>query len=300
MFRRPKFLLFSLIFAVLSISAAGLNLMSISTAGASVTHSGFYLAVGASESVGVQPNVDAPSGSPTSDGYANRFVELAHQDGIDLSLAQVGCPGETTVTAISGIDHCYNGLSSQLAAAEDFLSAHHDDFGIVTIDLGFNDVRSCIHTTKVSLPCTATKIQQIKNNVASIISSLQSVAGPNVVFLGLNHENPFIGTQLSNYHLRTAYFLSSSAVISQLNTALASVYGSFKVHLVDIAGALQPNSTAELTRKNVRTYVASARESICDYTWMCAAAPYGPNLHPNDTGYAVMANAIEEVAKNLW
>ena len=32
---------------------------------------------------------------------------------------------------------------------------------------------------------------------------------------------------------------------------------------------------------------------ICQWTWMCAPAPVGPNIHANDAGYAVMAQAFE-------
>ena len=32
---------------------------------------------------------------------------------------------------------------------------------------------------------------------------------------------------------------------------------------------------------------------VCDWTWMCAAAPVGPNIHANATGYRVIATAFE-------
>jgi hypothetical protein len=31
---------------------------------------------------------------------------------------------------------------------------------------------------------------------------------------------------------------------------------------------------------------------VCALTWMCTAPPLGPNLHPNDTGYHVIAGAL--------
>ena len=33
---------------------------------------------------------------------------------------------------------------------------------------------------------------------------------------------------------------------------------------------------------------------ICQWTWMCAPAPVGPNIHANAKGYAVMAKAFRK------
>jgi lysophospholipase L1-like esterase len=33
-------------------------------------------------------------------------------------------------------------------------------------------------------------------------------------------------------------------------------------------------------------------EDTCEETWMCYGAPFGPDDHPNDAGYALIAQAI--------
>ena len=33
---------------------------------------------------------------------------------------------------------------------------------------------------------------------------------------------------------------------------------------------------------------------ICEWTWMCAPAPVGPNIHANAAGYQVIADAFEQ------
>ncbi len=33
---------------------------------------------------------------------------------------------------------------------------------------------------------------------------------------------------------------------------------------------------------------------ICPYTWMCAAPPLGPNIHPTNKGYSVIAETFED------
>ena len=53
----------------------------------------------------------------------------------------------------------------------------------------------------------------------------------------------------------------------------------------------------------MRTPLVLVPENVaqtCVLTWMCQAAPYGPNLHPNDHGYATIAAAIESVLKAPW
>jgi hypothetical protein len=37
----------------------------------------------------------------------------------------------------------------------------------------------------------------------------------------------------------------------------------------------------------------------CEWTWICAPPPPGPDVHPNRQGYAVIAAAFEEVLL-LW
>jgi len=34
---------------------------------------------------------------------------------------------------------------------------------------------------------------------------------------------------------------------------------------------------------------------VCTLTWECARPPYGPNQHPNDKGYAAIAQSIMAV-----
>lgn len=38
----------------------------------------------------------------------------------------------------------------------------------------------------------------------------------------------------------------------------------------------------------------------CELTWMCAPKPYGPNMHPNDAAYLMIASAIESQLKAPW
>jgi lysophospholipase L1-like esterase len=45
------------------------------------------------------------------------------------------------------------------------------------------------------------------------------------------------------------------------------------------------------TVPNVGTIPLNVEEA-CELTWMCYSAPFGPDDHPNDAGYALIAQAI--------
>ena len=85
-----------------------------------------------------------PRGQRTDSGYTDDVVIAEASLGVSLDLHEIGCPGETTGTMINGGDTCYSPPDSQLNEAVAFLQSHHDERGIVTIDLGFNDVRTCL------------------------------------------------------------------------------------------------------------------------------------------------------------
>jgi hypothetical protein len=39
---------------------------------------------------------------------------------------------------------------------------------------------------------------------------------------------------------------------------------------------------------------------ICQWTWMCAPAPRGPDIHANATGYREIAATFEELLEHRW
>jgi lysophospholipase L1-like esterase len=40
--------------------------------------------------------------------------------------------------------------------------------------------------------------------------------------------------------------------------------------------------------------------NTCTLTWNCTPAPLGPNIHPNNTGYELIANTFAAVLQGLW
>ena len=118
----------------------------------------FYLSLGDSLSVGDQPNAQGVT-LPTSQGYPDQLQDKLRRSDPDLRLAKLGCPGETTATLNNGGicgyrgDHRYSltaGKGTQLAAALAFLREHRGHVPLITIDVGANDLNSCISLGSIS------------------------------------------------------------------------------------------------------------------------------------------------------
>ena len=252
---------------------------------ASVTGPARYLALGGSASVGVQPTTLAPRGAPTDGGYADDLVAMEGGRWPGLVLTRLGCPGETTSTMLSGRDRCHRGRSSQLAEAVEFLRTD-PSVRLVTVDLGFNDVRPCLRHRSVDTRCVAAGIDGLRRQLPVILSSLRSAAGPGVDIVGVGHYDPFLALAGQGAAGRS-FAAASLEVIEQLDAALASIYARFSIPM---AGVLQ---AFDAVRTGAAHDAVSAEVSrTCLLTWMCARPPYGPNLHPNDRGYRLMASAI--------
>jgi lysophospholipase L1-like esterase len=280
------------------LAASWLGLSGAIPAGATTNPPIFYLDVGASVSVGVQPTPLAPNGQRTDQGYSNDLVALEAATGVTLALDEVGCPGESTSTMVFGGDRCYPSPSSQLSTAVAILSAHHDQTGLVTIDLGFNDVMPCIAHTMVDQSCLSRQIGVVREQLTAILSTLRAAAGPHVLFVGVDHYNPYAaligrGTRGRLLAARRA------AAIEDLNAALRDVYGSFSIPVADVAAAFHDYAGTTVHAVDGHTRSDNAAR-ICELTWMCRPAPLAPNIHPNIRGYLVIAQAIKAVLPATW
>ena len=86
----------------------------------------YYLALGDSLSVGIQPDASGTN-APTNQGYPDQLASMLDRRGQDLRLVKLGCSGETTVTFIDGGICSYPGSGgTQLEAATQFLRHHRE------------------------------------------------------------------------------------------------------------------------------------------------------------------------------
>lgn len=261
-----------------------------SSAAAADPVSTFYLDIGASASVGFQPTSNWPQGGRTDDGYANDLVALEESREIPLHLYEIGCPGETTLTFLSGGDRCYRFPDTQLSTAISFLDAHNDEEGLVTVDLGFNDIRPCLAHQEVDEVCVEQRLELLRDQLPRILRDLLGAAGPSVRFIGIGHYDPYLADYLEGGSDRS-FADQSLMVMERLDQALSAIYEADGVPLANVAAAFETGDRSPTSMAGVGV-VPTDVERICELTWMCDPHPFGPNLHPNDDGYEAIAEAI--------
>lgn len=280
-------LLFTL-FAVVNVSRAA-------QAGASPlpTSTAFYLDIGGSASIGVQPDGTGVHNQRTDRGYSNDLVAIEALKGVTLQLTEIGCSGESTTTMLVGGDKCYVSPDSQLAEAIAFLGAHRDQTGLVTIDLGFNDLKSCLHALSIDSTCVSEKLILLRQQLPEILSDLRAAAGPNTTFVGVGHYNPYLADESKG--LRGRLFAArSAAMMRTLNDTLGDLYNDDAIQMADVAKQFSnyPNGSGIVPGLG---RVSGVVARTCALTWMCPRDGMRANIHPDDAGYLEIAEAVDAV-----
>jgi lysophospholipase L1-like esterase len=267
----------------------------------------YYLALGDSLSVGVQPT-RAGVDVPTSAGYPNQFYRMVQNDRNyrDLRLAQLGCPGETTTTILDGGICGYSGdqrtsltvaSGDQGAAALAFIAAHKGQVPLITLDIGANDLNPCIATGTISgiEACLPGVLNTISENLATLLGELRT-ADPTATILGMNYYDPELGEWLTGSAGQT--FATDSVALSEaFNNTLSAVYADYEVPVADVAAAFDTSDmTDQVTLPRIGTVPENVAK-ICTLTWECVPAPQGPNEHANALGYWVIARAFYAVLR---
>lgn len=261
----------------------------------------FYLVIGASSSLGTQPTgVPSRNSRRTQDGYANDVVALEQNNNLNLQLDQIGCPGETAESMLntSVADHCYTLPSTQLTVALAFLTANQSRAGIVTIDLGFNDIRPCLGGASVDEACVNQGVSFVQNDLPKVLAKLKAAAGPKVQFVGLNYEDPFLGHYLEG-PASAANAQLTLVDMTRMDQTLDAVYAHAGIPVANVATALQIGNAAPESLPNVGAMPVNVYYT-CLYTWMCQPKPFGPDDHPNNAGYMVIAESIVKALTGPW
>jgi lysophospholipase L1-like esterase len=253
------------------------------TATQSAVH--YYVSLGDSFSVGVQP-IGQPPLFETDQGYADQLYGSLRSQDPKLRLVKLGCGGESSRSMRFGSVDPSEGFScgppdfylhryphkTQLADAVAFLHAHRSDVSLVTIDIGGNDLIG------------GGGVPQIQANLPVILSELRAATGPAVPIVGMNYFNPFL----------VDWFADSTSLqghidgIVAFNDVLEDDYAAAGDPVADVEASFSSTDTT-LQPDGIPVDV----ERICEWTWMCVAG----DLHPNTTGYAVIAQAFEDVLR---
>ena len=258
-------------------------------------HVAYYLALGGSGSLGVQPTIGHPNGQPTNAGYANDLLALERSRWSGLQLVQLGCPGETTGSFLAGGDRCRPIGQSQLAETVSFLQSHVNT-ALVTIDLGFNNVLPCLAYHQVNENCVLQNLATLRQQLTQILATLHA-AVPLLRIVGVGHYDPYL--YIHTHSVTAQSFASASiAVIERLNETLLSVYSAGGVPMANVGSAFALSNAVPTALTNGTT-APTDLVRLCALTWVCTAPPLGHNSHPNEDGYEVIAEAIAHVVKGI-
>jgi hypothetical protein len=260
----------------------------------------FYLDIGASESLGFQPTgIHGHNGSRTNTGYANDLLHRLAFQGITLELDQVGCPGDTpqSILNTSQKDACYEPPETQLTKAVAYLRAQSGP-GLVTIDLGFNNVRPCMEQNPVNQSCLAAGIAAVNVDLPKIIAQLQAAATSSVHFVGIEYADPYLGYYL-NGPGGPAEATATLVGMDQLDEALGTIYTKAGIPVANVPQLFEINDNTPVDLDNIGTVPTNVKLA-CQLSWFCYGAPFGPDDHPNNAGYSLIASAIEAALPKNW
>ena len=250
----------------------------------------YYLALGDSLSLGVQPD-SAGDSVRSGQGYADQLYAGWHRRLPGLRLVKLGCLGETTGTMIHG-GICHYRAGSQLAAAVAFLRAHRSRIALVTLDIGANDPEKCLATPSPLdlVGCVARVEPQATSNLRMILATLHR-AGTSALIVGMNYYLPALAQWRHGFAGELIARLAQSAT-AQYNAALSQVYRSAGVRVADVYSAFHTASfSPDVTVPGLGSLPRNVA-AICRWTWECTPSPRGPNQHPNRVGYQVIARAF--------
>jgi len=258
----------------------------------------YYVSLGTSLSVGVQPNSSGVL-LPTNDGYADQLFDIIKLDfdatgtqPQELRLNKLGCPGETLDKMTNG-GSCLYLAGSQLDAAVDFLTDNLGKVHLVTIDMGANDFRNagCIGTA-VDFDCVDAVSGQISTDLAPVLAALRNAAGPDTTIVGVNYYNPYLASWLEGPD-GPALAVESAQAVAVVTDMLGTTYGTAGIPLADVAAAFESNEFG-IFAPPPNDLLPISVANICEFTYMCDPAPVGPDIHANTAGYSLIAATIED------
>lgn len=264
------------------------------------TYTAFYLDMGGSDSLGYQSTgIPARPGERTNTGYANDVLLRESFKGVTLSLEQVGCPGDTVQSVLdtTRADNCYQPPQTQLTTALAYLASQSGP-GLVTIDLGSGNIQKCLEDNPVNQACLATGLYAVRVDLPRILKQLKAAAGHGVHFVGVEYFDPF----LADYFKGPGGPAEASATlvgVNRLDTILSGLYTKAGMKVANVPLLFQMNNGVSETLDNLGTVPINVHQA-CELSWMCYAAPFGPNDNPDNPGYSLIAAAIEAVLPKSW
>lgn len=252
----------------------------------------YYLALGDSLASGVQPNASGQS-VVTGQGYASDIAADLRRHDRDLRFVNLSCPGETTTTMLNGGCPFPHSYADQTDAAVAFLATHRHSRILVTIDIGANNIDGCASQT-IDPVCVAKGLGAIAVELPKIMGKLKAASGPRTSFAAMNYYDPFLASWLTG-PAGQQQAVESVQLLGQLNGILGAAYKAFGIPVADVASRFDSTDFTPLVPLTPTLQVPLNVARVCQWTWMCAPPPVGPNIHANKAGYEEIADAFEAV-----
>ena len=205
------------------IVAAGLVLF-VTGAAHATTPPPYYLALGDSLAVGIQPNAVGDL-VPTTRGFVDHLYALSKLRQPNLRLKKLGCSGETTTTMIDG-GVCPYTLGSQLADALAFIQTNRVAF--ITLSIGGANVLGCFSLGGVDPLCVENGLDVVGLELGTILAALRAEAGPGVRIVGMNYYDPFLAAWILGAQGKVL-----AAASLQATNGLNDVLGTLDLRLPD-------------------------------------------------------------------
>ena len=278
---------------LISVALSALALLAAVTvpdaqAQAAIRSPNYYVSLGDSYSVGYQP------GLGSTPGYT---MYVAKHTG--LTLVNFGCAGATTTSILKLVGcpivlpHTVGGVTypttTQIAAAQAFITAHRGHIGLITVSIGGNDVAGCATQAK-PVSCVATGVDNIKANVATLASTLRAAAGPRVPIIGSTYPDIVLGRYVFPHNPAPSSAvnlakLSVTAFKVLINPALSKAYASAGGSLVDVTAATGAYTSLDRTvHTSAYGTIPVPVASVCALTWICEKG----DIHARTSGYTLI------------
>ena len=254
----------------------------------------FYLALGTSLAVGFQPNR-----GETSKGYVDVLWRRMAQQIPGLSLKNVGCPGETSSSMITGTHpHCRYPEGSQLDAAVAFLHAHPAQVAFITVEVGANDfIGACLRDTgRLDRACATDVLPRIQARLTRIVDAL-AAAAPAVPIVGMTYYDPLLGLWGLVPGGR-ALARADARIWADLNATFATAYGDAGATVADVAATFQVDDFTDTVVVPGRGELPVNVANTCRWTWFCTPR-FAGDVHANRTGYRKIAKTFEQALQPL-
>ena len=263
----------------------------------SATATTYYISLGDSYAAGNQPIPSANAGTDTN-GFAYQVVALAAAKGHHFTLENFACPGATTATVLDqrgcsiaapGPDSTSYRAMTQAAAAEQFISEHPGEIGLITVSIGGNDLLAC-SAPQIVIACATGVAKVTAKNLAVLLAGLRRAAGPGVPIVSTTYPDIFLGLYRStSASLKRLATLSLTEFRSIFNPALRASYLAVGARFVDVTAATGAYTPfAETTSDPPYGTVPVAVADVCTLTYYCQLQ----DVHPKRAGYTVIAQLI--------